>query len=100
MSYTTIKDENLEPFFIQKDQYCYTVFENVNPQGKRAIKSKTGKAYIKSVGHYGNFGSAVKAICKEKLNQDEKEYSSVKEYLSEWENIQENINKLIKQPNL
>jgi|TARA_R110000803_G_scaffold108529_1_gene176812 hypothetical protein len=100
MSYTTIKDENLEPYFIQKDQHCYTVFENVKPQGKRAIKSKTGKSYIKSVGHYGNFGQAIKAICIEKLNQDEKEYSSVKEYLTEWENIQTEIKQLVKQPNI
>lgn len=100
MSYTTIKDESLEPFFIQKDQHCYTVFENVEPQGKRAIKSKTGKVYTKSLGHFGNFGAAVKAICKEKLNKDEKTYSSVREYLNEWETIQSEISKLIKQPNL
>ena len=100
MSYTTIKDESLEPFYISKDQYCYTVFENVAPQGKRSIKSKTGKSYIKPLGHYGNFGAAIKAICKEKLNKDEKTYSSVREYLNEWETIQSEISKLIKQPNL
>ena len=100
MSYTTIKDESLEPFYIQKDQYCYTVFENVTPTGKGARKSKNGDDYTKSHGHYGNFGSAVKAICKHKLNGNDKDYNSVKEYLNEWVNLQKEIEQLIKQPNI
>jgi hypothetical protein len=100
MSYTTIKDESLEPFYIQKDQYCYTVFENVTPTGRGARKSKNGDDYTKSHGHYGNFGSAVKAICKHKLNSNDKEYSSVREYLAEWTEIQNSISELITQPNI
>jgi hypothetical protein len=100
MSYTTIRDEALEPFYIQKDQYCYTIFESIKPTGKGARKSKNGENYTKSHGHYGNFGSAVKEIGKHKLNSQDKDYSSIKEYLNDWVKIQEEIKELIKQPNI
>ena len=34
MSNTIIKDPVLEPFYISKDQYCYTVMEVITPEEK------------------------------------------------------------------
>ena len=40
MSYTIIKDPVLEPFYISKDQYCYTVVEKITPDEKNLEKGK------------------------------------------------------------
>ena len=43
MSYTIIKDPVIEPFFLSKDQYCYTVYEVVTPDPANLEKGSKGK---------------------------------------------------------
>jgi len=91
---TIIKDPLLEPFYIGKDSHCYTAYEVITPDPKYTENGKTGEDYTKPLGHYSNFGSALRAIMKAKLNVSEKEYTSVKEYITEWNKIQNKIENL------
>ncbi len=75
-SITIISDPLIEPFYISKDPYCYTLFESVN-------SSESDKQYQKSVGHYIDFGSCLKVIAQLKAEKKES-FSSIKEYINEW----------------
>jgi hypothetical protein len=100
MSNTTIKDPTIEPFFITKDQYCYTVMETITPDDKNIGKfgkkdnGNQGKNYEKSVGHYSSLSSALKKITELKIDLKDN-YSTVMEYINEFDKQQESINKLI-----
>jgi|TARA_R110001606_G_scaffold211362_1_gene358906 hypothetical protein len=93
---TIIRDPLLEPYFIGKDAYCYTAYEVITPQKKYLEKGSLGKDYEKPIGHYSDFGNALKAIMKHQLNEKNKEYPSVQEYLDKWNKIKSNLNNLIK----
>ena len=89
MANTIIKDPVLEPFYISKDQYCYTVVEVITPDeknlgrfGNKGNKNE-GKDYEKSLGHYGNLAHALKSIAKHKLDK-KPEYNSILEYINTW----------------
>jgi len=90
MSYTIIKDSAIEPFHISKDQHCYTVYETITPETKNLSKGSKGKNYEKALSHHGNLGSALKSIAKNKTNTD-KTYNSIQEYITEYQNIHEEI---------
>ena len=90
-----IKDPALEPFYIGKDAYCYTVYEVVTPDPSNVEEGKKGKVYEKPVGHYADFGKALLSAAKAKLNNTDVAFESVSEYLQEWERIQNEINQLI-----
>lgn len=81
----TIRDPLLEPFHIAMDSYCYTVVEKIN--------TDNDTSYLKSIGFFSNFGSCLNKIAKLKVN--DKSYSSIKDYINEYETILNNINKLI-----
>ena len=91
---TIIKDPLLEPFYIGKDAHCYTAYEEITPDPKYTDNGKEGEKYTKPLGHYSDFGSALRAIMKAKLNGEEKEFSSIKEYITEWNKIQKEIKNL------
>ena len=92
---TIIKDPALEPFYIGKDAHCYTVYEVITPQAKYLEKGSEGKDYEKPVGHYSDFGMALKRVMKAQLNETDKVYNSVLSYIEEWSKIQEKITKLV-----
>ena len=94
MSYTIIKDPAIEPFHISKDQYCYTVVETITPDPDNLEKGSKGKAYEKPLGHYGNLASALKKIAKSKLDL-KSEYSSIMDYINEWQRQQDAMNELL-----
>ena len=93
---TIIKDPALEPFHISKDQYCYTVVETVIPDSKNLEKGSKGKAYEKPLGHFGSLTSALKKIVKAKVEL-KAEYGSILEYIAEYNQQKETINKLFNQ---
>ena len=55
MNNTIIKDPNLEPFYISKDKYCYTVVELVTPTRTRGKSTKAKEPYEKSGLGLGTF---------------------------------------------
>ncbi len=94
MSYTIIKDPVLEPFFLSKDQYCYTVYENVTPDPANLEKGSKGKEYQKALGHYTKLSHALNSIAKAKLDC-KSEYNSIKSYIQEWEKNKEAMENLL-----
>jgi len=87
----TIKDPLLEPFFIGKDATCYTVYESVAPKKTRAgellEEGVKGDVYEKPQSYYADLTSALVGLAKLKLDQKSNNFSSVKEYLTEWDRI-------------
>lgn len=97
MSYTIIKDPSLEPFFLSKDQYCYTVFESISPNNTstRGRKSVEGKEYQRAWGHYSKLSSAVNAIIKAKTDQKQEQYDTLKSYMEEIKQQEQQLKNLL-----
>ncbi len=93
-SITIIRDPKIEPYYIGKDAYCYTVYQLVTPDTKYTENNQPGKDYSKPIGHYSSFGSCLKTIARNKIN-DKKSYSSIKEYIERFEQIQNEIKTLL-----
>ena len=87
----TIKDKLLEPFYVVKDTYCYTVMEEATPDQRYTDSTKKLQ---KTIGHYSSFGSCLRRIAGLKTNS-KKEYNSLIEYIHEFKAIEEKINKLV-----
>ena len=102
MRNTIIKDPILEPYHLSKDQHCYTLIETITPDEKNIGKfgkkdnGNQGKDYEKPIGYYTNLASALKKIATLKLH-NQQSYSTVKEYIKEWEYQKEEIAKLLTQ---
>jgi hypothetical protein len=81
---TVIVDPVMEPFFIARSQTGgYTVYE-------RVVKGEKNTEYIKTLGYPSNFGSALKMVAKEILNESGKTYT-LKEYITRWESVKNKI---------
>ena len=93
-SITVIRDPKIEPYFIGKDAYCYTVYETITPDVRYTKNNKPGKEYTKALGHYSSFGNCLKTIARNKVN-DKKSYNSIKEYIDMFKQVQEEINNLV-----
>jgi Tfp pilus assembly protein PilF len=89
MANTIIKDPALIPFYISKDQYCFTVIEVITPDEKNIGKFKKknngneGKDYEKPLSHHSSLASALKKIAKGKVDH-KKDYSSIMSYIEEY----------------
>ena len=84
-----IEDPVMEPFFIAKSSSGgYTVYE-------RVIKGENDTPYIKTICYPARFNHALKVVSKELLNTKKNHYSSIKEYISEWKEIQEKMTNLV-----
>ena len=77
-----IKDPVLGQYFIQVDDYNYSVFKTIMPD--------SGTPYDSCLGHFGNFGSALKRIVENKVRQQS--YSSIVEYVKEYKEITQEFN--------
>jgi len=83
----TIRDPLLEPYFIIKDKYCYTLHVKTKTNPKYTVDG-TSKETIKSVGHFANIVSCLKRIARDKVHF-KKEYNSIQEYINEFNRIKE-----------
>jgi hypothetical protein len=92
---STIKDPLIEPFYIQKDKYNFTVFEVTKPTRGFAGGQVTGNNLEKFVGHYTSFTNALKSISKKKFYNNQNNYNSIKEYMNDWELLRDGIESLI-----
>jgi len=87
---TTITDPLLEPYYITKDDLCYTVNERIIPNKDHFRSKGNGKEYAKPQGYYPDFGSAIIKISNE-LRHTKREYDSLSEYIEEYRLIETNI---------
>ena len=81
---TIIEDTVMEPFFITRSpNNGYTVYE-------RVVKGEKNTEYIKNICYPSNFGNALKAIAREKLNEEGKTYD-LKSYIERWESVKDSL---------
>jgi len=83
-----IKDPKLKPYFIQIDEYNYSVFKTITA-------TESGKEYDSVVGHCRNLDGALKCILNDTMRN--KVVDTVKEYLIEYENVTNKLNQIINQ---
>jgi hypothetical protein len=91
-----IKDPSMEPFYITKDNYNFTVYESVKSKKGFAGKEASGKINERVVGYYTGFKFALKAVAREKLGRKHKSYPTILEYINEYREIENNINQMLK----
>ncbi len=91
-SITTISDPLLDPFYITKDDVCFTVNERIEPNRNHFRSKGNGKTYAKPQGYYPNFEQALQKIAQEKLHT-RKDYESLDSFLTEFKLIKTNIKK-------
>ena len=89
-SITVISDPLMEPYYICKDDVCFTVNERIIPDGKHFRSKNGGKEYAKPQGYYPEFGQAIKKISDE-LRHTKRKYDSLIEYIEEYRVIENNI---------
>ena len=89
-SITTISDPLLDPFYITKDDVCFTVYERIEPNKNHFRSKGNGKTYAKPQGYYPNFEQALQKIAQEKLHT-RKDYESLDSFLTEFKLIKTNI---------
>lgn len=83
-SIRVIKDPDLEPYFIQLDDYCYAAHKTI-------IAQESGKEYSQALGFYKNLDTCLKAIAKDQVMA--RSYDSLKEYINEYRNIVSRLDK-------
>ena len=91
----TIKDPNMDPFYIVKDATNFTVMELSTSMRGFAGKKATGKEVEKVIGHYSNFSNALNRVAKEKFYQNENSYNSIQDYISTWNTVKEGIETML-----
>jgi|TARA_B100001778_G_C18312310_1_gene504882 hypothetical protein len=89
-SITLITDPLMEPYYISKDDMCYTVNERIIPDKDHFRSKGNGTEYAKPQGYYPAFDQALKKVAEEKLHT-KKEYNSLREFLDEFINIKTKI---------
>ena len=77
-----IKDPLLGDYFIQIDEYNYSVFKTIMPD--------SGTPYDSCIGHFGHIGGALKKIADNTMKG--KSYNSIKQYISEYKSILNKFN--------
>ena len=88
-SIQTITDPLLEPFFITKDEYSYTVKQNVTSDASHFRSKGNSKTYEKSLYYFSNFNQALNKIAE--LKTEGENYSSIQEYLKNYKQISNQI---------
>ena len=84
-----ITDPILEPFFITKDEYSYTVKQNVSSDATHFRSKGNAKTYEKSLYYFTRFDQALNKIGE--LKADTKNFDSLKEYINNYIKISTNI---------
>ena len=85
---TVIQDPVMEPFFITRSQTGgYTVYE-------RVVKGENNTEYIKTLGYPSNFGSALKMVAREIVNEGGKTYD-LKTYVKRWEDVKNSLTSIL-----
>jgi len=89
-SLTTISDPLMEPYYITRDELCYTVNERITPDKNHFRSKGNGTEYAKPQGYYPEFQQALVKVAKEKLHT-RKNYETLSEFLNEIKLIETNI---------
>ena len=88
-SITTIEDPILNPYFITKDDHCYTVNIKVESDKDHFRSKCKSKTYSKSISYHARFDQALRWISDEQLHIKKK--LDLSEFLTQFKNIRNNI---------
>lgn len=88
-SITTITDPILDPYFITKDDHCYTVNVKVESDKDHFRSKGKSKTYSKSISYHARFDQALRWISDEQLHIKKK--LDLNEFLTHFKNIRNNI---------
>lgn len=84
-----IQDSLLEPYFITKDEYSYTIKENVVSDASHFKSNGKSKTYEKSLYYYPTFAQAINKIAE--LQNTKENFNSLKSYIENYKLIQNKI---------
>jgi len=84
-----ITDPLLEPFFITKDEYSYTIKQKVTSDASHFRSKGNSKTYEKSLYYFSNFEQALRKIAD--LKSDIEDFNSLDEYIKNYIKISTNI---------
>ncbi len=84
-----ITDPLLEPFFITKDEYSYTVKQNITSDSTHFRSKGNAKTYEKSLYYFTRFDQALNKISD--LKSDMESFNSLEEYINNYTKISTNI---------
>jgi predicted HD phosphohydrolase len=90
-SIQTITDPLLEPFFITKDEYSYTVKQNVTSDATHFRSKGNAKTYEKSLYYFASFDQALNKIAELQAGVDN--YNSLNDFIKNYTKISTNIKK-------
>lgn len=93
-SLTLIEDPSMEPYFITKDENCYTVNIRIKSNKDHFRSNGKSKSYTKSLTFHPQFERALEWISKEKLHT-KKHYTTLSSFLDEFKSIQNKIKSYI-----
>ena len=88
-SIQTITDPLLEPYFITKDEYSYTVKEKVTSNADHFRSNGKSKTYEKSLYYYPKFDQAINKIAELKTTKGD--FNSLNEYIENYKLIENQI---------
>lgn len=88
-SIQTITDPLLEPYFITKDEYSYTVKEMVTSNADHFRSNGKSKTYEKSLYYYPKFDQAINKIAELKTTKED--FNSLNEYIENYKLIENQI---------
>ena len=88
-SIQTITDPLLEPYFITKDEYSYTVKQNVTSDASHFRSKGNAKTYEKSLYYFAKLEQALQKIAN--LQASTENYNSLEEYINDYIKISTNI---------
>jgi hypothetical protein len=84
-----ITDPLLEPFFITKDEYSYTVKQNVVSDASHFRSKGNVKTYEKSLYYYPTFSDALNKIAELKAGVDD--YNDLNSFINNYKEISNQI---------
>tara|TARA_B100001057_G_scaffold487986_1_gene571570 strand:+ start:3459 stop:3776 length:318 start_codon:yes stop_codon:yes gene_type:complete len=88
-SIQTITDPLLEPFFITKDEYSYTVKEMVTSDANHFRSKGKSKTYEKSLYYFPEFNQALNKIADLKATKGN--FNNLAEYIKNYKSIKNQI---------
>tara|TARA_R100000742_G_C4207660_1_gene34916 strand:- start:167 stop:478 length:312 start_codon:yes stop_codon:yes gene_type:complete len=89
-SLTLIEDPNMDPFFITKDEHCYTVNRRIKSNANHFRSTGKSKTYSKALTFHSKFEDALKRITEEQLHTKE-HYTNLSDFLNHFLTIENNI---------
>ena len=92
-SIQTIRDPRLDPYFITKDEYSYTIKQTITSDTTHFRSKGKSKTYEKSLYYYPTIGAALMRISE--LQSNNKDYNQLSEYIENYKQITLNLKQYV-----